>query len=449
MPSGVVILMPMTAFRWAILLLPLCVSVSSRADLQIAKGGTPNRIEPKVFVLGADWLGRTPNSKEANAPEFLESLYPGQSMVLAVMAVGPDRDTLLNGSTIRVTVSVPDHSNFERHGLKARATRHIKAEGADFTLGILNAVGISQKANADLEDAMARTSISVFYPGWTVPFVDKADDVRIAVAVSSNRSETILEPVIIKVRPTADWLGAPPPTMEELGKYMNRYHQNMAPGRLLALLQTADLGGGLNAPSVLGFFAFAFRERSEAREAAVAVFPSLPPRAQFAVAAVFRFGGQDISGILPQLVRNLPPKAIESLNAIVPLKDPRLSLEFKDPVSVSALRNLGTIMDECWAGWMATGDPSYLRALVGLLTGKSDFPAYQAWLKARGGVQGLNARVARGLAYPIAGWSIGSFERTDPLVSDWIYYWERDPAFPPLLRDELYALPGNPAFRRQ
>jgi hypothetical protein len=62
-------------------------------------------------------------------------------------------------------------------------------------------------------------------------------------------------------------------------------------------------------------------------------------------------------------------------------------------------------------GFLGVGS-RYLRALVGLLDGAEDFPTLQSWVKAKGGVKGLNAQVARGLAYQIAGWSIGSFQRT-------------------------------------
>ena len=98
---------------------------------------------------------------------------------------------------------------------------------------------------------------------------------------------------------------------------------------------------------------------------------------------------------------------------------------------------------------MATGDPSYLRALVGLLDGAADFPTYQSWVRAKGGVKGLNAQVARGLAYQIAGWSIGSFQRTDPHASDWLLFWQHDAAFPSGLRKEIASLAANPAFQRK
>ena len=97
---------------------------------------------------------------------------------------------------------------------------------------------------------------------------------------------------------------------------------------------------------------------------------------------------------------------------------------------------------------MASADESYLRALVDLLGGGADYPVLQNWIQTRGGVKGLNASVARGLAYQTAGWSIGAFEKADPHVDDWIQYWKDDPTFPLGLRKQLDSLYSNPAFRQ-
>ena len=96
---------------------------------------------------------------------------------------------------------------------------------------------------------------------------------------------------------------------------------------------------------------------------------------------------------------------------------------------------------------MATGDQSYLRAIVDRLDGAEDFPAYQSWAKAHGGVKGMNSRVAEGLVYQIAGWSLGSFQRSDPLVADWLLFWKDDATFPSKSKKEIEGLASNPAFK--
>lgn len=49
----------------------------------------------------------------------------------------------------------------------------------------------------------------------------------------------------------------------------------------------------------------------------------------------------------------------------------------------------------------------------------------------------------------LVGWSIGSFQRTDPHASDWLLFWEHDAAFPSGLRKEIASLAANPAFQRK
>lgn len=193
-----------------------------------------------------------------------------------------------------------------------------------------------------------------------------------------------------------------------------------------------------------GYFVFSFQANATTRAAVIAAYPSLPPETQSALLWVLRLGGSDLRQSFPAI----PEEFIARYDSVTPLPDPRQLAEFRDPVDPGALRQLGNTMDLCWSGWMATGDKSYLRTLTGLLGHPGDFAELKTWQKNRGGEKGLNARVANGLAYQIAGWSIGSFQRTDPLVADWLAFWQNDPGMPEIVRGEIGGLATNPAFRR-
>lgn len=430
-------------FVW--LLLCLVNVPPAHAEVLTAKAAvTPNRIRPELLVLPAAWAGQIPPRGRVNAPGFLRTLYPGQKIALAFIAEGPDRAKLMSEAKVSVRFSSPTGGTFEQHGLKPVAIRLVKAQGADFALVALNAAGLGAKDRESMEQATAMLSVAVFETEWTAPPVTRVEEVQISATISNEPAVGPIEPVSLKIRPTADWLGEPLPTGQEIGKSMNRYQEDLPPGRLLLMLKAVAEDGSLKAPTIAGFFGIAYRANPAARAAAVAMFPSLDPKTQTALLLVLRLGGQEIS----DLHLALPPGTMDSLREIEPLKDPRNLPHFQDPVASEEVRSIGHIMDQCWSGWMASGDPSYLRALVGLLAGAPDFPAYQSWTKNKGGAKGLNAAVARGLAYQIAGWSIGSFYRTDPHVTDWLLYWENDPAMPAVLRQEIAALPTNPAFRR-
>lgn len=433
----------LTRCHW--LLLWFCILLPLRADLQVMKENkVSNRIRPHLLVVSANWAGQIPASGRINAPGYLSTLYPGQKIALVLMAEGPDHDQLLAGVKLSVRFASPAKGAIEQHGLEPGTIRQIKAEGADMAMLALNAAGIAQPDRDALGKATSLVTLAIFRPDWTAPLVDQEEDVQISATISGNPAGVPLDAVSLKLRPSTDWLNEPAPSPEEFGQFLKRYHEDIPPGRLLSLLKTAAGNGSLKSSPVSSFFAIAYRENLAARNAAVAAFPSLDPKTRWAVLFVLRLGGHDIG----RFSSGLPAETIESLKTVEPLKDPRDLPRFQDPVTPEEVGGIGVIMDQCWGGWMATGDQSYLRALVGLLAGAPHYPALQSWTKARGGAKGLNAQVGRGLAYQIAGWSLGSFQRTDPHVADWLLFWENDPAFPPLLRKEIAALPTNPAFRR-
>jgi len=48
-----------------------------------------------------------------------------------------------------------------------------------------------------------------------------------------------------------------------------------------------------------------------------------------------------------------------------------------------------------------------------------------------------------------AGWSLGSFQRTDPLAADYIEFMIASPDTPQSVKTELRGLSTNPAFKQE
>jgi hypothetical protein len=226
---------------------------------------------------------------------------------------------------------------------------------------------------------------------------------------------------------------------------MNRHHSDLSPGQLLPLLRECSKIAPISSPPIHGIFASAYRQQPAALDAALELYPTLDSRTQMALLYVLRRTGVNLRERLPSLPAELQTK----LDTVTPMKEPEKLPRFEDPVSPRQVSSVGHEMDLCWAAWMATGEAKYLRALVDLLAGAPDFKAFEEWTARKGGAAGLNASVARGLVYQIAGWSIGSFQRSDPLVADWLAYWRKEPGFPRQLSDELGTLATNPAFQRK
>ncbi len=427
-------------------LLFACLAPSIFAEVQVVKdSNAPPAIRKELWVLSANWASEIPPQGAVNAPGQMEVLSPGDRISLALAADGADREKLFEGRTLIVRIECGGTVS-EDQGLKPIAIRRIKAQGADMALWVLKASGIGESDRARLEQATSVVSLAVFRPSWTAPDVAQAQEVRIQVTVMGGATpEPTLEPVRIKLRPWTDWANDPATEQATLNGHFNQYRDNATGGLLFSMLKGVTAAGSLRAPPVAEYFAISFKRNPAAAAAALTQLPSFSPDMQYATLLVLRLGGTDIT----RQLQVLPPETQALLRSIGPLEDPPKLLTFTDPVSVQAVRGIGNPMDQCWGAWMASGDPVYLRELVGLLDNAQDFPAFQAWTDAKGGAQGLNSRVARGLAYQIAGWSIGSFQRTDPHVADWLLFWQNDPAFPKSLRKEIESLLTNPAFRRQ
>jgi hypothetical protein len=428
------------------LLLCLGLSLALHAEVQVVKQApVPNRVLPATLVLSPNWVGQIPPTGSVNAPTELKSLYSGQKIALAIPGLGLDRENLLRQVRVTLRFTSPTKGVIEERDLKPVAVRAIKAEGADMSLLVLEAGGINPSDRTRLAESMATVSFAIFQPDWVAPPAAQAEDIQISVTLSGTGAPEQPPARSLRLRPTADWLNEPVMSMEDYGKTLNRYHEDLPPGRLLAMLNSMVVAGQAGNPAVATFFALAYQQNEADRRAALELFPSLDPKLQMALLFVFRLGGQDTGQLSP----HAPAEVVASVQTVQPLKDPRTSLHFTSPVKPQAVQEIGATMDQCWCGWMATGDQSYLRAMVGLLAYAPDFPAYAAWLKARGGLPGFNDSVARGITYQIAGWSLSSFQFHDPHATDWLLYWRNDPTFPAELRREIAAMPANPAFKRR
>jgi hypothetical protein len=419
-------------------LLFLFLALSLRAEVPTsAENPAANRIRPVAVVLSPDWTARIPPAGAVNAPEFLTTVYPGQRIAIGLIAEGPDRAHAFDGAKLRVARAPREFAPI--------AVRPLKAEGADFALMVLEAAKLSQTQQSEIAAKSTLLTLAVFDPDWTVPAADAPTELTLTAEISGTTQPVTLEPIRLKVRPTNDWLAGPPPAAHAAAQQMNRYRPGVAPGELIAALGAVARENRLGIAAVSSYFAFAFKTNPDARAAAIAAYERADPDLQPALLRVLRLGGAD----LPVLFPSLSADALEPFEMLAPLEDPRKLPREQDPVDPQAVSKFGNTMDQCWAGWMTTGDQSYLRALVDLLADAGDFPALSAWQQAHTGAKGLNARVVRGLRYMIAGWSISSFQHTDPLVMDWLRYWQKDPTVPAIIRSEIAALPTNPAFKRK
>jgi hypothetical protein len=424
----------------------LILSFAARAETDEQTGSdVPTSPDFTLLVLPANWTTQIPPTGPVNAPERFQTLHCGQRIALGLLTRNADHMTTREGVTAHVRFSMSRGGVKELPGLPVATVRQIKAEGADFALQMLQAAGISAADQEKTRQATAAMSLAVIPVDWAIPTLDPLCDLEISVHLSGGPNADSAGSIRLPVRPAGDWLSDPPITNEEFGRFLNRYHDDLPPGRLVSLFAATAQDHRLKAASVRTFFALALRANPAARDTAISLYSSLESEAQAALLWTLRLAGEELEPLFP----TLPAAVVDRFENVAPLSDPRLFPSLRDPVERDTLSQMGHQMDRCWSGWMATGDSSYLRPIVDLLAGAPDFPVYRAWQEAGGGAKGLTARAARGLLYQIAGWSIGSFQRSDPRVADWLSFWMNDPSVPALVRSEIASLPANPAFRRQ
>jgi len=423
-----------------VLALPLAAQVQG-----VKETARPAAISDQVGLVAPGWAGRIPPAGDVNVPGFLKQLAPGQGFALAVSAEGKEGEALLEGRTLDVKITSPA-GVAEFKGLKASALRRIKPTGFDFSLRMLEAAGIAAKDRAALEASVPKVAFAVFETGWQAP-EGPGGEVRIEAVLGGTGTRMDLKPATLALRSWEAFAQDQPLDLEAVDGLSKGYHEAPEPGRLLAVLR-AVAGKPLESPSVHSFLAFAFARSPLAWKAAQSAITFHQPEAWWALVVIQRLNGEDIGPLMEALPAEVRGRAEAAALKVPPLGDPRNFAPWVDPVDPQRVGTMGVQMDHCWGAWMATGDPSYLRAMVGLLAGAPDFPAYQAWLKARSGLKGLDARVARGMAYQIGGWSLAAFQRADPRVADWLRHWERDPAIPEALREQIRSLPTHKAFER-
>ncbi len=427
------------------LVVGLGIVLPLRAELKRVQGAElPNRIGSHVLVLSPSWAGRLPPTGAVNVPKGCGVLSPGQTLAVGLLGQGPAHEHLFDGVAANLRIKAADGTVTERRGLRPVAVRRVKGEGADMALVALKAAGIPEADLATAADTMAMMTVAVFATDWTVPAA-AGGDCELSLEVAGTAEPVTTEPARLPVKTVAEWLKAPPLPEMEIGKQLRNYEATRSPGELLAWFNVVAKSRMLKSPPVHTFFAYAFNADPAVRAAVVEGYPLLDPATQSALLWVLRLGGANLRDLFPsESAETLAP-----FKELAPLPDARRLPRFHDPVNVQEAAEIGHAMDRCWSGWMATGDQTYLRALVDLLDGADDFATFVAWTKARGGAKGLDARVVRGMAYQIAGWSIGSFQRTDPLVADWLAYWQTDPTVSVIIRRELGTLLTNPAFKRK
>jgi hypothetical protein len=366
-----------------------------------------------------------------NAPYDMTLLNPGQCIRAAAVATGDGNEHIFDQASLSLAVKMSGKEDtFPLSPITL--TKRIKPEGSDFVLGALHAGGVKDDQTANFM-AKAAASMAVSNDKWCVPLGAPDGEIEVRVAVKRGDQQTVLNTRTIKIESLASAAKRTFKDDKEFSDFMQTYHQSPEPGRLLPALQYATAG---EPKSMIPFYFFraAFKEdAATAQGFGPELAASAKPAKMFGLILMDKAG---VALVEPPTLSDDEKKTLAE------------TPDLPDAYDSKPIEQLGAKQDFLWAEFSATGHLQPLRALVNELAWRSDFDAFDAMRKSGKKPDKLTDSIMRGVCYTAAGWSLGSFQRSDPLAADYLDAISANPSTPANIKDELAHLSTNPAFKQ-
>ena len=369
--------------------------------------------------------------KLVNAPENVTLLNPGQCIRVGVVATGDNRDEFLEKTKLSFRVTFAGQN--QDYALASLAQyKQIKPEGGDFVTQVL--------AAADIKNPLlTMASMGVSADHWCVP--DDANDGKATVEteIESPAGHQALKNTTIQIESYETGNKKAFKDTQELSNFVMVYYRQPNPARLLPAMQSAIEYQTANPKSdfienTAAFLSAALKADPVAAQDFLARIATQPPLPRVLGLDILRSSGYDISTV----VKTLSPddqKKIESMPAL------------PDPYDLSPNSTLFHHLDLMWSTFGATGQYQPIKTIASTLAWRSDYEDFDKMRKSGTHISKLTPSIARGLAYMAAGWSMGSFQRNDPLAADYIEFMLASPDISESVKSELKGLSTNPAFR--
>nr|WP_320133660.1 hypothetical protein [uncultured Holophaga sp.] len=425
-----------------LLVCPFLSAASEAAAPAVAE--QPTELLAQPAVIGAEtalrWKGLLPL---VSLPEARRRLFPGQHITIALLAQGRDRDQLLAGLSCDLLLDY-DGAVQAFQGLKPAQVRRLKADGADYTRFVMKEV----KADAKLMDlAISEQSIALFELDWAVPPQAQDGVLRVAGTARFASGQT----VALRGGSVEVWSAAKVaslgrfPDAKAAGAWMMGYYRHPEPGRTLHAIRAFSETPDQDRVNVVAFLVTLLQTDPEAIRSVLEGLDREAPQVRQRALLLLSEAGVDVAPRLASLPAEEQLRFRQVRGAVPHLSDP-----FDLNPDPAFPRRIPEHLDMLWSRFLATGDPAPVQAIVRLLAWRDDWKTYEKrrdeFQKTGRQVGSPDAAMLRAMAYSSAGWSLGSFYRSHPLVADYVDAWEQDPGVPAVIREELAGLITNPAF---
>jgi hypothetical protein len=415
--------------------LGFAATVSLMAQVEIKKQKpTPAKIESHLFIVGEPVVREqwTHTLKLVNAPKNVTLLNPGQCIRVGLLATGDDRDSYLEKTKLSFRVQFAGQN--QDHPLSPLAQiKQIKPEGGDFVTQAL--------AAADIKNPfLTMASLGASADNWCVP-----TDAQDGSAVIEGEIETLgghqkLKSVKIQIESFETGSKRPFKDGEEASNFLMHYHWQPNPARLFPALQSLAADKSL-------------RENLANLESSVVTFGSAlkasPAGAQdFMNRISTQTGFTRAYGLLSLLQGGYEIGPVLKTMSAEDQQKFAHRPDLPDPYDFNHVEDIGAREDMLWGIFITTGDFAPIQQITSALKWRTDWDEFQKALKSPTPPKQWTPAIGRAVGYAAAGWSLGSFQRTDPLAADYIEFMLASPEIPESVKAELKGLSTNPAFQR-
>ena len=399
---------------------------------------SPAKIESQLFLVGESVVREqwTHTLKLVNAPQNVTLLNPEQCILVGIIATGDNRDEYLEKTKLSFRVNFAGQSHDNPVAPLAQI-KQMKPEGGDFVTQVLAAAAIKNPV-------LTMASMGVSADSWCVPPDASDGKATFEAETESPSGRKSLKPATAQIESFETGSKKSFKDAGEFSGILQTYYRQPNPARLLPVLQfmvglenqnpKPPVAQGLP-EEVCAFLTAALKDDPIAAKDFLARIGAQPPLTRAMGLLVLRSAGYDISIVL----NSLSVKDQQKFQSLTPLAD---------PYDLTPTREVFGHLDLMWSTFGATGEFKPINTIATTLSWRPDYDDLDKARKARDHNLTLTPSVVRGVAYTAAGWSLGSFQRNDPLAADYIEFMLASPDTHSVVKSELAGLSTNPAFQQ-
>lgn len=394
----------------------------------------PHKIENYLFILNEDVVvTQWPHKLNlVNAPQNITLLNPGQCIRVGVSATGDNRDDYL--TKIKLSFRVKFSGQSQDHALASLAQfKQVKPEGGDFVTAVLAAGGIQNPLRTT-------ASMGVSADHWCVP-VDAGDGkATVEAEIETSTGHQKLKSATIQIESYETGSKKTFKDSVEMSNFLMNYHWQPNPARLFPALQAFAADKKIRSKqetlmSTAATFGAALKANPVATKDFITRISNETGFMRAFGLLILLDAGADTSLVLKTMSDDDRQKFMSTPN-------------LPDPYDFSHVEAIGMYEDMLWGIFMTTGEFAPVQQIESALKWRTDWDDFQKALKSSNPPKEWTPAIGRAVGYAAAGWSLNSFQRSDPLTADYIEYMLASPEISESVKSELKGLSTNPAFQQ-